>query len=124
MDSAMRLSDGEFKATFGSPMRRLSLDQSPSFDLWRYFERIPVQDFEGNDRSAGSITHVWESPDRRFQHVLVNSEDKNVFMVIVLDVLASNVAGHHLLNVNREYGLNCADQLAQGDGCRSSEPAA
>jgi hypothetical protein len=42
----------------------------------------------------------------RFEHVLINSEDRNVFMVIVLELEASRVLGHHLLDLNRLYGLS------------------
>jgi len=46
------------------------------------------------------------APNHRFDHVLVNSEDRNVFMVVVLDREAGKVHGHRLLDLNREYGLS------------------
>jgi hypothetical protein len=51
------------------------------------------------------MTYVLQHPTGRFQHVLVDSEDKNVFMVLVLDIAGSSVLGHRLLDLNREYGL-------------------
>lgn len=47
-------------------------------------------------------------PNGNCQHVLVNSEDKNVFMVLVLDLASRSVLGHRLLNLNQEYGLESA----------------
>jgi hypothetical protein len=38
--------------------------------------------------------------------VLINTEDRNIFMVLVLDQEAGAVHGHRLLDLNREYGLN------------------
>jgi len=100
-----RLLQAEFLATFGEPMKQLPLDAAPPFDFWDYLQAIPVSDFEEHDCSACSVTYVWEHPNGTFQHVLVNSEDKNVFLVLVLDISSRCVLGHILLDLNREYGL-------------------
>lgn len=89
-------------------MRRLALDASPPFEFWDYFEAIPLCEFEGHDCSAADVTYVWEDSTGRYQFVHVNSEDKNVFMVLVLDLIGRTVFGHRLLDLNREYGLNRA----------------
>ncbi|MFI7558275.1 hypothetical protein [Micromonospora echinaurantiaca] len=44
-------------------------------------------------------------PNGTHQHVLVDCETPNVFLVLVLDLHASSVLGHHLLDLNRLYGL-------------------
>lgn len=100
-----RLTEAEFKATSGEPMRRVAPDEGPVFDFWPYFEAIPEEDFEGFDCSAGSVSWVWEHPDGLYQHVLVDSEDRDVFMVLVLDLGVKLVIGHRLLDLPREYGL-------------------
>src|SRR2546422_2595785 len=82
-----QLSESEYHATFGQPMKRLASDVAPPFDFWDYFESIPLSHFEGHDCSAGSVTYVWENPAGQFQHVLVDSVDKNTFMVLVGRVL-------------------------------------
>lgn len=99
-----RLTETEFLATSSDPMRRLDLDASPPLNFWDYFESIPESDFEGHDCSAGGVTYVWEDSSGRYQYVHVNSEDQNVFMVLVLDVAEKIVLGHRLLDLNREYG--------------------
>ena len=43
--------------------------------------------------------------DGSFEHVLVSSDQRNVFMVIVLDLTRRVVYGHHLLNLNELYGV-------------------
>jgi hypothetical protein len=52
----------------------------------------------GNTRETPRQNH--------FQHVLVNSEDKNLFMILVLDIANRKVLGHRLLELNLEYGLH------------------
>jgi hypothetical protein len=99
------LSQAEFLATLGEPMTAVSPGEDAPFDLWPYFEAIPAADFEGHDCSEESVTNVIREPSGRYVHVLVNSEDPNVFMVLVLDLSIGRVYGHRLLDLNREYGL-------------------
>jgi hypothetical protein len=100
-----KLSEDEFRATFAAPMQRAGPDAAPPFDFWPYFEEIALEDFEGFDCSEGAVTYVWQGADGRYQHVLVNSDDRDVFMVIILDLQADSVAGHHLLDLPHLYGL-------------------
>jgi hypothetical protein len=99
------LSEAEFKATFALPMKRLPLEAEPPFDFWPYFDSIPGNDFAGHE-CHGDVTYVWEDAVGRFQHVLFNSEDANVFMALVLDVHSQAVMGHRLLDFNELYALD------------------
>jgi len=100
------LSESEYHASLMGQMTRVPQEEPPSFDFWPYFESIPTGDFEGFDCSAGRVEYVYRESAGRFEHVLVDSNDKNVFMVLVLDRVASKVQGHRLLNLRREYGLD------------------
>ena len=91
------------------PMTQLPSTAEPPFGFWDYFEVIPPEDFEGHDCSAGRVTYAWDHPDKSFQHVLVDSEVENVFMVLVLDVTNRCVVGHRLLDLNQEYGISPSD---------------
>lgn len=98
------LSEAQFKQTLVGPMRQLPAESEPPFDFWAYIEAIPSEDFEGC-KCEGDITYVWESSDGAFQHVLLNSQDKNIFMVIVLAIPEHKVLGHRMLNFNELYGV-------------------
>jgi len=99
------LTEADFLSTMGEPMQRAPLDSAPPFDFWDYFGDIPDVDFEGQDCSSRSVEYVWNDPSGRYQHVLVDSTQKNVFMVLVLDLRHCTVFGHRLLDLDREYGL-------------------
>lgn len=101
-----QLSEAEYLATMAEPMKPVDTEAEAPFEFWDYFEAIPETHFEGHDCSEGLVPCVWEHPAGSFQHVLVGSEDENVFMVLVLDMKSRNVLGHRLLNLNREYGLD------------------
>ena len=100
-----RLTDEEFKATAAPEAEPVGLDQEPPFDFWEYFEAIPPDDFEGHDFSEGRVSYAWTMRGTPYQHVLVECETPNVFLTLVLDVPGRLVAGHHLLDLNRLYGL-------------------
>lgn len=101
-----RITDEEWPRYFAEPMRQVSEDTEPLFNFWAYVEEIPVEEFKGFDCSAGQVGYVYRHPDGRFEHVLINSDNINVFMAIVLDRDTRSVVGHHLLNLNELYGLN------------------
>lgn len=103
------LSQLEYQETLVGPMIRVGGDEVPPFDFWPYFEAIPAADFKGHDCSEGFVSWAWNNASGTFQHVLVSSEDKNVFMVLVLDLRAQGVLGHRLLDLNREYGLRLGE---------------
>jgi len=105
------LSEAEFLQTFGEPMRKLEPGAEPPFDFWEYFEAIPKVDFYGRNCEDGVVDTVYRDPSGRFEHVLVNSEDRNVFMVLVLDRHESRVHGHRLLDLNKLYGLQAKTSL-------------
>ena len=100
------LSHEQFIATFREPMVRVAADEPPPFDFWPYVDSIQAGDFEGRDCSEGAVEYVWRDSSDRFAHVLINSEDPNVFMAVILDRHAGTVYGHRLLNLNHEYGLD------------------
>ena len=99
-----KLTEDEYKATARDPIE-VGPDEPPPFDFWPYFETIPPEDFGGHDFSAGTVPYVWKMPDSGHQHVLVKCATPNVYLVLVLDVNDSSVVGHHLLDLNRVYGL-------------------
>lgn len=100
-----RLSESEFEAMLAEPMRSVDTGEKPPFDFWPYFDAIPVEDFEGHDCSAGSVSRAYRHPEGRYEHVLVDSDARDVFMVLVLDRPEKRVVGHRLLNLPAMYGI-------------------
>jgi len=97
------LSNTEFNETQGNPKK---YDGDPEFDFWPYVDLIPTQDFEGHDCSAGEVHEVYRMTSNMYEHVLIASAKKNVFMVVVNNLELNNVYGHFLLDLNKAYGIN------------------
>ena len=88
-----------------SDRERVGSDEEPPFDFWDYFEAIPPEDFSEHDFSEGLVSYVYKMHETNLQHVLVECETPNVFLVLVLDLTDRSVVGHHLLDLNRRYGF-------------------
>jgi hypothetical protein len=100
------LSKADYLATFDQNMHRQGPETGPPFDFWPYVEAIPASSYRGFDCSAGDVEYAYKNSAGTFEHVLIRSDHPNVFMVIVLDLQASRVHGHRLLDLNEEYGLS------------------
>ena len=86
-------------------MHRLSQNEEPPFDFWTYVESIPPEDFQGYDCTPGQVDYVYRDNSGRYEHVLINSSHRDVFMVIILDTSSKAVVGHRLLDLPRLYGI-------------------
>ncbi|GAA2396196.1 hypothetical protein [Dactylosporangium salmoneum] len=93
------LSEAEYRATMEPEPIRIGAEAEPPFDFWTYVDEIPEADLGGHDFSAGNVTYAWHMPARNLQHVLVDCEQPNVFLVLVLDLDRTEVLGHYLLDI-------------------------
>lgn len=99
------LDDATFEGTFAAPMREAPTDSVPVADVWSYVSAIPAGDFGGAGCRVGVIELVYRSGDGRFDHVLIPTEVRNVQLVVVISSESRAIYGHHLLDLNRKYGL-------------------
>jgi hypothetical protein len=98
-----KLSAEAFNSTFQAPMQDVTLTAEQLVDIWPYVEAIPLADLEGFE--LADVAYVYLNPNGHYEHVLIATEDKNVFLVIVINVKRVEVHGHHLLNLVELYGL-------------------
>ena len=83
----------------------ITLDHKVPVYIWPYakelYDRnlISKQMFEN-----GVVELVYRNRRNSFHHLLLR-EQKNVYLVIVIDVQRSAVHGHYILDLNLEYGL-------------------
>ncbi len=101
-----RLTEAEYRATMGTPMTLVEgEDEVRPVPLKDYFEAISDSDLEGHDFSDRNIEKVYREPRGHFVHVLIASRTPNVFLVIIVDEPNQTIHGHHLLDLNRLYGV-------------------
>src|SRR5258707_11373047 len=95
----------EFKATFAEPMRDVLVSATNVFDIWPYVAAIPTHELCGNLIVDGYVERVYRNGNHTFDHVLVVTKTKNVLLAVVVDLVRDTIFGHHLLDLNHEYGL-------------------
>ena len=73
-------------------------------DIEPYYKSIPAADFASHQRFNVVAERIYRTSDNRFDHVLMMTRTKNVYMVIVIDLVNDRILGHRLLDLNQEYG--------------------
>ncbi len=99
------LDPAEYKATFSAPMRDVSQTATHVIDIWPYVDAVSGGDLLGHELAAGLVEHVYRDGTETYDHVLVVTKSKNVFLAVVVDLMRDEILGHHLLDLNQEYGL-------------------
>jgi hypothetical protein len=104
------LTKAAFLATSSCSMKDITEQEdivSPNgvLDIWSYVKAVPQQDLGEHVVSDELVERVYRSSDGCFDHVLVVTQQNNVYLVVVIDIVNDRVHGHHLLDLNREYGI-------------------
>ena len=105
-----KLSYEQYQATFMAPMVDVSQTAEPVLDIWPYVEAVPEYDLEGFTLLDGIVRYVYQSPPGQYLHVLVSTEDENVFLVVIIDLFSVKITGHYLLDLVTLYELNSSEE--------------
>jgi hypothetical protein len=101
-----RLKEDEFKATMTPQMHNVTQSATDVLDVWSYVHSVPSADLDGHSIYDRFVEVVYRSDDGRFDHILVMTRTKNVYLAVVVDLVHNSIYGHRLLDLNREYGLS------------------
>ncbi len=95
----------EFNQTFSAPMRNVTATAEPKLDIWPYVEAVPIADLERFTLLDEVVAYVYLAASQQYEHVLVATNDKNVFLVIIVNLSEIKIEGHILLDLAELYGL-------------------
>jgi hypothetical protein len=101
-----QLPEGEFKATMTPKMHNVTETAANVLDIWPCVDSVPATDLEGHLIYDRFVDVAYRSDDACFDHVLVMTRTKNVYLAVVVDLAHHSIYGHRLLDLNREYGLS------------------
>lgn len=99
------LTEDEFLATLAEPMKNITGKEWDVLDIGPYVDAVAPADLQGHSIDDGSVEDVYRAPDDRFDHVLATTKTKNVYLAILVDLKQDAIYGHHLLDLNRIYGI-------------------
>jgi hypothetical protein len=99
------LSGNAFRATFAAPMRDVTREATNVIDIWPYVGSVPEPELVGHEIYDRFVEYVYRDATGRFDHVLVMTKTKNVYLTVVVDLANERIHGHHLLDLNEKYGV-------------------
>jgi hypothetical protein len=97
------LTKDELLQCFAEPMRDMTAAPEAAADIWPYVDGLDLSRL--GITNIGDVAQVYRDGRLRYDQVLLRTDITNVFLVIVVDLSAEAVLGHHLLDLNIEYGL-------------------
>ena len=100
-----KLEYAQYQLTFEAPMLDVTATAEPLIAIWPYVEAVPVEDLNGHALTDGEVRHVYQHPNATFSHVLVSTLNRDVFLVIIIDLQAMKIYGHFLLDLLQLYGI-------------------
>ena len=77
-------------------------------DIWPYVDAVPTTDLNGF--TLGDVAHVYLHPTGSYLHILIATDDKNVFLIIIIEMRDPKIYGYHLLNLIELYSLAKVDK--------------
>jgi len=102
-----QLTQDEFKSTFTARMLDVTETAEPTVNIWPYVQQLTndhlVLDYVYNKQL---VEKVYRNYQTTFDHILLPTNDPNVFMVIVVDLVRLKIMGHLQLDLNKEYGID------------------
>ena len=101
------MTESDFKATMRDPMVDVTAEPGSVIDIWPYVAGVAAEvSLPALVLEKELVETVYRSGDGKFDHVLLPTEEKNRYVVVVVDRTNAVVAGHRILDLNREYGLD------------------
>ena len=100
------LTDTEFKSTFGNKMSDVTETAKPVVDIWEYVAELVRENLVDSYVYENNLVEkVYRNDTSTFDQVLLPTKNKNVFIILVVDLKKNIMFGHIILDLNKEYGL-------------------
>jgi hypothetical protein len=87
---------------FKAPMANVTDEADPPVDIWPYVDSLDLDSL--GLPHVGDVRHVYRDAENRFDQVLIGTGRFNALLVIVVDLRDHTIRGHHVLDLNAEYG--------------------
>jgi hypothetical protein len=103
------LNNEQFHATFAHKMQEVNPDDEVLSEVIAAAADIASDQLQGFALGPISVEYVYRGDSCLFEHYLIPTTTKNVYLVLVRDRVESIRFGYHVLNLNAKYGLPTPD---------------
>lgn len=101
------LTETEFKSTFTCKMLDVTDIAEPVVDIWPYVKQLMLDKIVEQYAFENELVEkVYRNQNNTYDQILLPSSDKNVFIVILVDLFNKKINGHYRLDLNEEYYIN------------------
>ncbi|MCR5479480.1 MAG: hypothetical protein K6F27_06430 [Ruminococcus sp.] len=101
------LDEQKYIQTMQGGMKNVTDTAEQITDIWDYAHELARNGLISQYGYSGHLIEaVYANSENTYQHVLLFTDTENCYMVIVIDVARKAIAGHHLLDLNKEYGIS------------------
>lgn len=102
-----RLNKEQYLAAMGEKMINITETAELSEDIWNCAEEL-IRTASASAESVWKrrLEAVYENDTHTFRHILLFGEEKNQYVVIVVDLTDNSILGYYPLDLNEEYGTN------------------
>lgn len=101
------LTEKEYKETMTDKMVDVTATAEPVVDIWPYVEQLKDDNEVLNYVYENRLIEMVSRNNREtFDHVLLPTDNSNVFVVVIVDLKKEKIKGHFKLDLNKEYGLD------------------
>lgn len=100
------LSRKEFEKTFSNKMIDVTKTAEPILNIWEYAKVLSNQQLIPSivyDKEL--VEFVYRNNENTFEHILLPTSEKNVFVIIVVNIIEKKIKGHYKIDIEKEYGL-------------------
>lgn len=100
------LSKKEFEKTFSNEMIDVTKTAEPIVNIWEYAKVLSYQKLIPSIVYKKELVEfVYKNCGNTFEHVLLPTSEKNVFIIIVVNIIKKKIEGHYKLDIKKEYGM-------------------
>lgn len=99
------LTEEEYLATMSEEMIDVTEEAEAVVDIWPYVMVLVSEGVVQQEvLDEADIEMVYRDEEDYFDHILLPTNDENIFVVIVVDLEEAEIYGHYILNLKEEYG--------------------
>ena len=104
----MLLSEYDFKSTFPSEGFLDVTETAENFNTKEFDEYVNNNLID--ELGKMHIRYIYDAKDGSYRHIVFTTDLKNIYLVVVIDLITKKIFGHHVLDLNKEYGLSEKEQ--------------
>jgi len=99
------LSPEEFIRTMSAEMKDVTETADPAIDISPYVEALMAEGLVlPNTLEEELIEIVYRNEEGTYDHILLPTDDEDIFIAIVIDLVGERIVGHYNMDLNEEPG--------------------